>query len=226
MTIYFNIYSNKKNNTMKYLKKFEKWSPKFNRTLQGASALAVSTNKGFGKVSKDIEAYANRSISNEEFEVEDSEGSVSVIVHDPKFILEPIQNYKFQNREIGLKYWLAIPVLIKNNTSGRQRFTQPADSSGRKMLIVFSKNGDLNLVEIDGSIRMGDNPLTKNSLKVRFKKRTDLENFLAMAIQAITSSPENDPTPSPFAPTKPPSEKIIEEINSIIISNDIRKFLM
>ena len=203
---------------MKYLKKFEKWSPKFNRTLQGASALAVSNNKGFGKRYKDIEAYANRSISNEEFEVEDPDGRVSVIVHDPKFILEPIQNYKFQNRESGSKYWLAIPVLIKNNTSGRQRFTQPADSSGRKMVIVFSKNGDLNLVEFDGSIRMGDNPLTKNSPKVRFKKRTDLENFLAMAIQAITSSPENDQGSS--------KTKIIEEINSIIISNDIRKFLM
>jgi hypothetical protein len=38
---------------------------------------------------------------------------------------------------------------------------------------------------------MGENPLTTNSLKVRFKDRTDLENFLAMAIQAITSSPEN-----------------------------------
>ena len=222
MTIYFNIYSNKKNNTMKYLKKFEKWSPKFNRTLQGASALAVSTNKGFGKVSKDIEAYANRSISNEEFEVEaHPSGDVLVIVHDPKFILEPIQAYKLLNREIGSKYWLAIPVLIKNHKS------QWGDLSGRKMQIVFSRNGDLNLVEIENNLtRMGDNPLTKNSLKVRFKKRTDLENFLAMAIQAITSSPENDPTPSPFAPTKPPSEKIIEEINSIIISNDIRKFLM
>jgi hypothetical protein len=92
---------------MKYLKKFEKWSPKFNRTLQGASALAVSTNKGFGKVSKDIEAYANRSISNEEFEVEaHPSGDVLVIVHDPKFILGPIQGYKLLNREIGSKYFL------------------------------------------------------------------------------------------------------------------------
>ena len=196
---------------MKYLKKFEKWSPKFNRTLQGASALAVSNNKGFGKVSKDIEAYANRSISNEEFEVEDPSGGVLVIVHDPKFILEPRRGYSLLNREIGSKYWLAIPVLIKNHKS------QWGDLSGRKMQIVFSKNGDLNLVEIDDTKIPGHNPLTTNSLKVRFKNRTDLENFLSMAIQAITSSPGDN---SEY------KKKIIEEINSIIISNDIRKFLM
>jgi hypothetical protein len=85
------------------------------------------------------------------------------------------------------------------------------------MQIVFSKNGDLNLVEIDDTKIPGHNPLTTNSLKVRFKNRTDLENFLSMAIQAITSSPGDN---SEY------KKKIIEEINSIIISNDIRKFLM
>jgi len=107
---------------MKYLKKFEKWSPKFNRTLQGASALAVSTNKGFGKVAKNIEAYANRSISNEEFEAESDLGDVFVIVHDPKFILNPIKDYVSLNRNLRRKYWLAIPVLIKNHNDERTRF--------------------------------------------------------------------------------------------------------
>ena len=52
---------------MKHIKMYEAWSAKFNRTLQGASAIATATNKGFGKAAKAIKDYAERSISKEKF---------------------------------------------------------------------------------------------------------------------------------------------------------------
>ena len=45
---------------MKHIKLFEAWSAKFNRTLQGASAIAKSTNKGFGKAEKEVRDYAEK----------------------------------------------------------------------------------------------------------------------------------------------------------------------
>ena len=82
---------------MKHIKLFEAWSAKFNRTLQGASAIAKSTNKGFGKAEKEVRDYAEKQISKEEFSLELENGDKLIITHDTNFLLNPISEFERLN---------------------------------------------------------------------------------------------------------------------------------
>jgi hypothetical protein len=221
---------------MKIIKTFEEWSPKFNRTLQGAAALATSTNKGFGKAAKSIEYFANRSISKEEFKiVEESTASVKTgtFVHDPKFILKPIEQFSLINKTKDNMSFFSIPLIMTEVEYGGRL----AQISGEKKSVNIQKMitfTSLGVVSIND--RSGDWSGLKNN--VRFLDRASIENFIAMAIQAITSSPEpgtpvesqDDGTGWGSAPVEKGMTKekqdILDLIQKIVLDKDMRSFTM
>jgi hypothetical protein len=167
---------------MKYLKLFEDWSPNFNRTLQGAYGKAQSTNKGFGKAAKAIIDYANKSISKKVFKLVTKTGTEVDIAHHPEFILKPIDTFKKYNGELsGYKNFIVIPIKI---------LQQEAKERLKNLGIV-----DFDLLFKDGKIyalptkrETSDFPVEER--EVRFLSRVDIEDFFAMFIQAVLSSPE------------------------------------
>ena len=197
---------------MKIIKTFEEWSPKFNRTLQGAAALATSTNKPHQK-KQSIEDYANRSIGKEEFAFrliqtadgrEETSPNIGILLHDPKFILKPIEQLTLipqipnsaSNPSIGLV--LSIPLIYK---SVKKEDGTIIDTNQSK-IITFTEDGSVYL-----NNRNGFTP--GQGLKIKFVDRASIENFMAMAIQAITSSPE------PGTPVESASERILNLRNNI-----------
>ena len=215
---------------MKIIKTYEEWSPKFNKTLQSASALATSTNKGFGKAAKSIEYFANRSISKEKFKiVEESTASVRIgtFVHDPKFILKPIEQFSLINKTKGNMSFFSIPLIMTEveYVNGEKK------SVNIQKMITFTSLGVVSIND-----RSGDWSGLKNN--VRFLDRASIENFIAMAIQAITSSPEpgtpvesqDDGTGWGSAPVEKGMTKekqiILELIQTIVLDKDMRSFTM
>ena len=178
---------------MKIIKTFEEWSPKFNRTLQGAAALATSTNKPHQK-KQSIEDYANRSIGKEEFAFrlvqtadgrEDMSPNIGILLHDPKFILKPIEQLTLipqipnsaSNPSIsGLV--LSIPLIYKS-----VKTPEGTIITNQLKIITFTEDGSVYLNNRNGFT-------AGQGLKIKFVDRASIENFMAMAIQAITSSPE------------------------------------
>jgi hypothetical protein len=234
---------------MKYLKKFEKWSPKFNRTLQGAAALATSTNKPNQK-KQSIEDYANRSISKEEFmfkvyndKLEELNPAVFTIVHDPKFILKPIEQLALVN-EYGINDYtinpdgsidvdhtpglLSIPIIYKKIDGTIVPIEKP-------YMLTFTEDGSIYLKLINKDWKWDVN---SPGNKIRFVDRASIENFIAMAIQSITSSPE------PGTPVESASQRlrnrrsntaeysgmtkekqaILDLIQKIVLDKDMRSF--
>jgi len=178
---------------MKYLKLFEDWSPNFNRTLQGAYGKAQSTNKGFGKAAKAIIDYANKSISKKVFKLVTKTETEVDIAHHPEFILKPIDTFKKYNGELsGYKNFIVIPIKDSSESFSSHRLY-------RKKGIV-----DFDLLFKDGKIyalptkrETSDFPVAGNQhdyeaikREVRFLSRVDIEDFFAMFIQAVLSSPE------------------------------------
>ena len=215
---------------MKIIKTYEEWSPKFNKTLQSASALATSTNKGFGKAAKSIEYFANRSISKEKFKiVEESTASVRIgtFVHDPKFILKPIEQFSLINKTKGNMSFFSIPLIMTEveYVNGEKK------SVNIQKMITFTSLGVVSIND-----RSGDWSGLKNN--VRFLDRASIENFIAMAIQAITSSPEpgtpvesqDDGTGWGSAPVEKGMTKekqiILKLIQTIVLDKDMRSFTM
>ena len=215
---------------MKIIKTYEEWSPKFNKTLQSASALATSTNKGFGKAAKSIEYFANRSISKEKFKiVEESTASVRIgtFVHDPKFILKPIEQFSLINKTKGNMSFFSIPLIMTEveYVNGEKK------SVNIQKMITFTSLGVVSIND-----RSGDWSGLKNN--VRFLDRASIENFIAMAIQAITSSPEpgtpvesqDDGTGWGSAPVEKGMTKekqdILNLIQKIVLDKDMRSFTM
>ncbi len=223
---------------MKYIKLFEEWSPNFNRTLQGASVIATSTNKGFGKAAKSIEDYANRSISKEEFKVQNDNLEV-IIIHDPKFILSPVKWFKECNsdRTSGDSYgnYFHIPVITKsvsnNNFTGESMITFCKDYQGVSEIKIHSRDKKI----CDDAVH---NKMGKFQT-VRFSDRNGIENFFAMIIQTILSSPEPG-TPAESASQKlknrmnkivdsdmtKEKQQIIDVIQNSVLSRDMREFTM
>jgi hypothetical protein len=213
---------------MKYLKKFEKWSPKFNRTLQGAAALATSTNKPNQK-KQSIEDYANRSISKEEFmfkvyndKLEELNSAVFTIVHDPKFILKPIEQLALVNHTPGL---LSIPVIYKKKDGTILPIEKP-------YMLTFTEDGSIYLKLINKDWKWD---VTSPGNKIRFVDRASIENFIAMAIQSITSSPEpgtsNLSGKDRFSRFKgvensmtKEKQAILDLIQKIVLDKDMRSF--
>ena len=224
---------------MKIIKTFEAWSAKFNRTLQGAAALATSTNKPHQK-KKSIEDYANRSIGKEEFAFrlvktddgrEDTGPNIGILLHDPKFILKPIEQLtlipKLPNpsNTKGIDV-LSIPLIYKSVKTPEGKIID----TNQLKIITFTEDGSVYL-----NNRNGFTP--GQGLKIKFVDRASIENFMAMAIQAITSSPE------PGIPIESAAERIknrmsntadsgmteekqiiLDLIQKIVLDKDMRSF--
>lgn len=237
---------------MKHIKLFEAWSAKFNRTLQGASAIATSTNKGFGKAAKAVKDYAEKQISKEMFSLETEHGSKLIITHDANFLLKPISEFtkvnpgKLMNLISGDKgTYFNIPVKVKTFLPEGIELPiilfQAPDSlnggQGRKM----GEGGVGNSPVVLGPF----GPLLRDKgLATRFSDNSGLENFIAMAIQSILSSPEKgtpieeikdldaELTPSHLGmdsfPEQMTKEKffLISLFKNNILNKDMREFTM
>jgi len=217
---------------MKIIKTFEEWSPKFNRTLQGAAALATSTNKPHQK-KQSIEDYANRSIGKEEFMFKvfndnmELDQNVLTIVHDPKFILKPIEKFASVKQSINFELSLSIPVILKYHKK-EDGTVVPTEEKHQPWIITFTE---------DGIIKMKPQMANATGAQIKFVNRASIENFMAMAIQAITSSPEPG-TPvesaakrienrmSNIADSDMTKEKqyILDLIQKIVLDKDMRSF--
>ena len=173
---------------MKHIKLFEEWSPKFNRTLQGAyqTALDYKQHGDVNKKAQSILDYANRSISQEVFSVgvAISPNSQVEITHDPEFILKPIETFIKENGDLSKdKNYLVIPInLIKKEDSKvAPNVLKPVP----KYTLMFK----------DGKIYSFPRTRTQSNIpepkhEIRFSNRKNIEDFFAMTIQAILSSPE------------------------------------
>ena len=211
---------------MKNIKTFEEWSPKFNRTLQGAYQQAQITNKGFGKAAKSVMDYANRSISQEVFSVEFSSGVKITFTHDPEFILKPIQTFIKENGDLSKdKNYLVIPISAKTSIKpdGTER-----DFVQYKYVLLF-KDGKISGYRRDRE----SSSVGIQEMELRFSDRKGLENFFAMTIQAVLSSPEKVSQPSPFR--KPDNslpgdtvekQTILKLIQKLILDKDQRQYTM
>lgn len=241
---------------MKYIKLFEDWSPKFHKTLQGASAIATSTNKGFGKAAKAVKDYAEKQISKEEFSLETENGDKLIITHDANFLLNPISEFtkvnpgKLTNLISGDKgTYFNIPVKIKTSSAG---FNSGGSLSMELPIILFRAPDLLNGGQgkkmgeggVDNSpVVLGPfGPLLRDKgLATRFSDNSGLENFIAMAIQSILSSPERgtpietgkfEMTPSHLGmesfPDQMTKEKflLISLFKNNILNKDMREFTM
>jgi hypothetical protein len=238
---------------MKYIKLFEDWSPKFHKTLQGASAIATSTNKGFGKAAKAVKDYAEKQISKEEFSLETENGDKLIITHDANFLLNPISEFtkvnpgKLMNLISGDKgTYFNIPVKVKTS------FFRGNPLEIELPIILFRSPDSLNGGQgskmgeggVDNSpVVLGPfGPLLRDKgLATRFSDNSGLENFIAMAIQSILSSPERgtlieteslDITPSHLGmdsfPDQMTKEKffLISLFKNNILNKDMREFTM
>ena len=192
---------------MKIIKTFEEWSPKFNSTLQGAAALATSTNKPNQK-KQSIVDYANRSISKELFEFRKiKDGKLETVVfsisHDPEFILKPIEKFSVLGGGTGFR----IPVILKSIKSQNLAI----ESREEKYNFNFVNNGKM-YINSFGSYWDPNSP----GNEIKFVDRSSIENLMAMAIQAIESSPEKG--------TGITKEDILDIIKDIVLDKDMRSF--
>jgi hypothetical protein len=221
----------------KYVDLFEKWSAKFNQTLQGAYAKGMETGKGFGKAAKDVMAYANRSISKEEFQ---ATGIISgypeeikfKIVHDPNTILKPISSIENYNELRNLEHLLpgapgSLVITVKDNLRNQTNFLKiQAGDKNTKLLLCKSASFP-----------------ASDTYDIRFSDRKSVEDFFAMLIQSILSSPEKGGPAKeglfgynamsaalkldPFIPglTKE-KQLVLDFIQKNVLSKDMREFIM
>jgi hypothetical protein len=189
--------------TLKHIELFEKWSSNFNRTLQGAYQTALDYKKhgDTNKKAEDILHYANRSISQKIFSVEFSSGTKLNFTHDPEFILKPIQNFFKENGDtsklkkkgkellkgqlnVDRSNFILIPITLKNKVN-KENEEIPLKEEQRKGTLLF-RDG-----KIYGYIRTRNTSyLPYPDAEIRFSNRKSIEDFFAMTIQAVLSSPE------------------------------------
>ena len=220
---------------MKHIKLFEAWSAKFNRTLQGASAIAKSTNKGFGKAEKEVRDYAEKQISKEEFSLELENGDKLIITHDTNFLLNPISEFerlnpgKIINAQRENATFFFIPVKVKS-------YPDLGEIPVIESPVIFFRDS----LRDGPSMVLGTLGNIVNGFPSRFSNKSGFENFIAMAIQSILSSPEktifrgidSGMTPDQLGmesfPEGMSTEKfiIINFSKNIILDKDIREFTM
>ena len=220
---------------MKHIKLFEAWSAKFNRTLQGASAIAKSTNKGFGKAEKEVRDYAEKQISKEEFSLELENGDKLIITHDTNFLLNPISEFerlnpgKIINAQRENAKFFFIPVKVKS-------YPDLGEIPVIESPVIFFRDS----LRDGPSMVLGTLGNIVNGFPSRFSNKSGFENFIAMAIQSILSSPEKvmsrglalGMTPDALGmesfPEGMSQEKfiIINLFKNIILNKDIREFTM
>jgi len=207
---------------MKYIKLFEEWSPNFNRTLQGAyqTALDYKQHGDVNKKAKEIENYANRSISQKVFSVVSgahvqatiSPNSQVEITHDPEFILKPIETFIKENGDLSKdKNYLVIPINVNKSNGNVTKYT-----------LMFKDGKIYSFLRTRAASYI---PEPKH--EIRFSNRKNIEDFFAMTIQAILSSPEE----SDFVPVSNPHQGDTEEkqiilglIQKIILEKDMRQY--
>ncbi len=145
---------------MKHLQLFEAWSSAFNRTLQGAYALAKERGQRHGKSTSRVLDYTRRNVSEDKFLVDDAAGNEYVFYINPRFLLEPFKFLAFSSEYA--KNAPYIPVVLES-INGR-----PIDSS------------DANLTE--GSI-----VITKDEKSSAYKPKIALR--LPIEIQELFANP-------------------------------------
>jgi hypothetical protein len=248
---------------MKYVKLFEEWSPKFHKTLQGASAIATSTNKGFGKAAKAVKDYAEKQINKEEFSLEFENGDKLILTHDANFLLNPISEFlrvnsgkKLNDYSFIKSNWFYIPVKVKGKFSGPENWGIVTDTENP--VIMFRAPSGMGEGLANASVIFGPLKEIKDaygypgkaidkmqSKTARFSNKSELENFIAMSIQSILSSPEKgfilnssipgidvNSTPDKLGMDSFPEgmtrEKfiIISLFKSVILEKDMRQFTM
>ena len=223
---------------MKHIKMYEEWSPKFNRTLQGASAIATATNKGFGKAAKAIKDYAERSISKEKFSLKLENGDDITFTHDPDFLIKPISEFlKFnvnfaeelkQEHQRKRGYFM-IPFKLQSASPGLANKLFTMERSGSSLILMIgTPDGSLSGTTTESSsLVFGPFQGGKEDYNgVRFSDRSGIENFLAMAVQSILSSPEpGTPVEGEEGMTKE-KQDILALIQEVVLDKDMRKFTM
>lgn len=194
---------------MKNIKTFEEWSPKFNRTLQGAYNQATVTNKGFGKAAKDVMDYAKRNITKEEFtatyvDVNDKIREFK-FSFDPSTLLRPTSEVSVGKAtgsaqfKLGASVYIKIPIIIKDLRTIRGAFRNEYIETKAVLYITNPEPTKLKVYFTDNSVGNGPNDVPKTwkdqDLVIRFKDRTSIENFISMLIQAILSDPNKGKAP-------------------------------
>jgi hypothetical protein len=222
---------------MKHIKLFEAWSAKFNRTVQGASAIAKSNNKVFCNAAKEVRDYAEKQIRKEDFSLELERGGRLMITHDTNFLLNPISEFDRLNPgklQFGLSSDKSFYIPVNVMRSVNAVAYKPGLIQSPVILFRNTDRGGPSMVLGD----IGDIEFT--GLPSRFTNKSDLENFIAMAIQSILSSPEKvrssglakEMTPDRLGmesfPEGMSQEKfiIINFFKNIILNKDIREFTM
>jgi hypothetical protein len=205
-----------------------------------------------------VKDYAEKQISKEEFSLETENGDKLIITHDANFLLNPISEFtkvnpgKLINAIDGEKgTYFNIPVKVKTS------FFRGNPLEIELPIILFRSPDSLNGGQgkkmgeggVDNSpVVLGPfGPLLRDKgLATRFSDNSGLENFIAMAIQSILSSPEKgtpidvrfgtkeslDITPSHLGmdsfPDQMTKEKffLISLFKNNILNKDMREFTM
>ena len=216
---------------------FETWSPKFNRTLQGATDLAP--HNGFGGSTDAVRNYAERNVREESFTLKLKSGyrlggdTSITITHDVDFLLDPMSVFEEYNPDfISKSDTFVLPVKRGADT----RLFGLRFSKANKYTNDYTEPLKLDILEEDSK-----GFRTKSSTPARFYKREGLENFMEMAVQAVLSSPEKDKGFS--APNLDPSkigmeefpegvtmtrEKflILQAFQNVVLGQETRNFIM
>lgn len=211
---------------LRYIKLFEEWSPSFHKTLQAAYLKAKETNKGFGRVAKDILAYAQRQISSQEFTVYDEFENEYIIVYDEAFLISPLtlKGIQFKVKLKSINGNQTYPVFVDTSFLSKTENRDISGFFGNDLRIIPSlnplkfnlywgaslsierENINDNLSNMSrhafdalwgGSEKRKRNqpeftkqlPQIKaaSKLNIRFKSQKELEDFIAMYIQAVIS---------------------------------------
>jgi len=194
---------------MKHIKLFENWSANFHNTLQGAYAKAKETGLRHGKAAKDIEDYVSRNISTERFTVFTKNDYDLVISYREKFLLEPL----------SVLFGGQPTMLVLINEKGGQPVEPPLSTA------IKLENGKL--------ISSRDN------IEIRFRHRTELEDFIAMYVQAVISDRTGNELPpdvlsaagytenaggEPGITSSPTKNFLLQQVNDVL-QKDIRNLL-
>jgi hypothetical protein len=195
---------------MKHLQLFEKWSANFHKTLQGAYAKAKETGFRHGKAAKDIEDYAKRNITTERFTIV----SDKPMLEEHEFVIS--YNEKF---------------LLEPHT---RLYKVPT------MDIVIHERGNKKLESLsEMPIQLVDGKLMDihEVRRFRFKYRKELEDFIAMYVQALVSAKKvSELSPSTLAAagytdeedtritSSPTKNFLLKQINDVL-QKDIRNLL-
>jgi hypothetical protein len=146
---------------MKHLQLFENWSANFHNILQGAYAKAKETGLRHGKAAKDIEDYVKRNISTERFTIDSDQpfegGQEFVISYQEKFLLEPLTVSPY-----------TLPTM----------YVEIHERDGQKVWYPINMG-----IQLRGGKLMSP----ASNVQFRFKHRNELEDFIAMYVQAVVS---------------------------------------